>query len=163
MKRIIWVGLALSLGGCTVSANSQPPLQQPAQVAAAPVVVPSGQATVAPQPSPTATPISQDPKVALAQWLISQKARWFTTAWCGACRQQASDFGEEAMSLLKENKVLVDCEENASVCADAGVNSYPTWEFGGKLQRSGGYPLAELARMSNYPGAVSAEPSQPPN
>jgi hypothetical protein len=95
----------------------------------------------------------EDPRIALAQHLTSIGAKIYTTDWCSTCKRQKRDFGEAAFALL----TMINCEEKPDLCADAGVHRYPTWEINGqKYER--GFPLNELAQLSNYSGPALPTP-----
>ncbi len=79
---------------------------------------------------------------ALALCLSSRGALLFGADWCPACRHQDELFGSAA-SYLEH----IDCDENPSACADAGVRSIPAWEIEGRLH-SGVQSLDKLAQMS---------------
>ncbi len=62
--------------------------------------------------------------------------RWYSAWWCSPCRHQQQKFGEEAMDILKENKIFVDCyQPNAtemdpnSGCIEANLTYLPTTDF----------------------------------
>jgi hypothetical protein len=89
--------------------------------------------------------------MALAQHLATMGTKIYTTGWCPSCQRQEREFGAAAFALIPK----INCEEQPDVCADAGVHRYPTWEINGqKYER--GFPLEELAQMSNYSGPTTS-------
>lgn len=94
-----------------------------------------------------------DPRMALAQHLTNIGAKIYTTDWCPTCKRQKRNFGEVAFSLL----TMINCEEKPDICADAGVRRYPTWEINGRKYERG-FPLNELAQLSNYSGPALPSP-----
>lgn len=88
---------------------------------------------------------------ALAQCLSTRGAMVFGAAWCPACRHQDELFGSAA-SFLQH----VDCDENPTACADAGVRSIPAWEIGGQLM-TGVQSLDRLADLADCRGQSSVQ------
>jgi hypothetical protein len=89
--------------------------------------------------------------MALALHLKSIGAKMYTMGWCPTCKRQERDFGEVAFAQIPK----INCEEQPDVCADAGVHRYPTWEINGQKYEKG-FPLEELAQMSNYSGPMTS-------
>lgn len=94
--------------------------------------------------------------MALAQYLVQTKAKWYTTSWCTTCKHQQREFGQQAMSVLNQSGVIIDCEEQKDLCVNAGVHSYPTWELKGQ-QYNRGFPLNELAQLAGFPGQIPSD------
>ncbi|MDX2245023.1 MAG: hypothetical protein NW224_30470 [Leptolyngbyaceae cyanobacterium bins.302] len=98
------------------------------------------------------TPAANEATTALADHLTQTGAKMYGTYWCPYCNRQEELFGN-AVSKLQ----VIECDpkgENAQpqLCAQANVNSFPTWEIGGKLY-PGLQSLDELATLSGYKGA----------
>ncbi|MFO8041291.1 MAG: vitamin K epoxide reductase family protein [Sodalinema sp.] len=99
--------------------------------------------------STTSTPDS----IALAQHLRERGIKMYGAFWCDFCQRQKELFGREAAEELD----YVECDENGvnpnpAACQAAGIQSYPSWEIDGELQR-GLIPLNELADLSGYTGS----------
>lgn len=52
----------------------------------------------------------------------------FYAPWCGHCKMLAPEYESAAKQLSDRNIPLVkiDCDANGDVCADHGINGYPT-------------------------------------
>ncbi|MEM7770944.1 MAG: vitamin K epoxide reductase family protein [Cyanobacteria bacterium P01_E01_bin.6] len=91
-------------------------------------------------------------EIALAQYLTEIGAVKYSAYWCPHCQQQRELFGREAFEYIDD----VECAEDGQdaqpqVCAEAGVQGYPTWKINGE-NYSGARPLSELADLSGYSG-----------
>lgn len=93
-------------------------------------------------------------EIALAQYLKQQNAKMYGAYWCPHCHEQKELFGKQAVQQMP----YVECSPNgpysdqAQVCKDAKIESYPTWEVGGKQLEPGRKTLEELANASGYQG-----------
>lgn len=117
-------------------------------------------ATKTTQPIPVSSPTSVSPKVALAQHLQKTGAKMYATFWCSVCRWQEQQFGAEAYSIIKSMQIECDPRgKNAqvSLCRQANIAAYPTWEINGQIYRGGRY-LNQLAELSGYQGDRNFDP-----
>lgn len=92
--------------------------------------------------------------VNLAKHLRRTGAVFYGAYWCPHCRNQRRIFGKSALELVPYR----ECDPRgmgykAGSCKQ--VEAYPTWSIGGQ-RVSGELSLAELARMSNFPGEIDA-------
>jgi hypothetical protein len=78
---------------------------------------------------PRAQAPTDDAKVvALAECLTSKGLKMYGTYWCPHCKDQKKEFGS-AWSKIN----YIECSEQGNprsqlkVCADAGIEGYPTW------------------------------------
>ena len=99
------------------------------------------------------TSISGDAEVELAEHLTAVGAKKYGAFWCPHCYDQKQLFGQEAF----EKVTYVECAEagnprqQTSACQQAGIRSYPTWEYEGKLY-PGTQTLPQLAELTGYEG-----------
>ncbi len=89
----------------------------------------------------------------LAQYLTTSGAKMYGAFWCPHCTDQKQLFGEAVKQMP-----YVECANDpanprvqSQECRAKQIESYPTWEIGGKLY-PGIKPLEELAKLSNYQG-----------
>lgn len=67
---------------------------------------------------------------AFAQCIRDKKTVTFYGAfWCPHCQKQKTFFGKSAKYLPYVECSTPDSKGQLAVCANAGVTSYPTWEF----------------------------------
>jgi len=90
---------------------------------------------------------SDDKLEVLAKCLSEKGAKFYGASWCGWCKKQKELFGEAVQYLP-----YIECSEGGtqqmtSECQEAGVTSFPTWEFKGEKE-SGFKSLEELADLS---------------
>ncbi|AFY74343.1 putative membrane protein [Synechococcus sp. PCC 7502] len=90
----------------------------------------------------------------LAQHLTTAGSKMYGAFWCPHCREQKELFGEAVKAVP-----YVECATNqanprvqSAECRSKQIESYPTWEIGGKLY-PGVKQLDELAKLSNYQSA----------
>ena len=92
-----------------------------------------------------------------AKCLSEKQVVMYGAFWCPHCKEQKAEFGKSF-----EYVPYVECaapdNPNAQVaaCRDAGVNSYPTWQFSDGTQQSGKLALEHLAQKTGcvLPGAA---------
>lgn len=83
---------------------------------------------------------------ALAQCIASSGAKFYGAFWCPHCQDQKDLFGRAAKHLP-----YIECSNSdrtqRKVCADAGIDGYPTWVF---ADGSRGYVMTkpELAQRT---------------
>lgn len=87
----------------------------------------------------------------LAAYLKKIGARMYGAYWCPHCTQQKELFGAAFRSID-----YVECDPGGtnarpSLCKNAKITGYPTWEIKGKLY-PGTQSLEELAKLSGYSG-----------
>lgn len=92
-----------------------------------------------------------DPRLApLAQHLRASEAKFYGSYWCPECQKQKRLFGRAA-----EQLPYVECSPNgrngamAFECAQAGIESFPTWIIRGQ-RVSGVMTPEELARRTRF-------------
>jgi thiol-disulfide isomerase/thioredoxin len=84
--------------------------------------------------------------LALAQCLSEKGTKFYGASWCSHCKSQKELFGGAAGKLP-----YVECaigNEQAKVCADAGIEGYPTWVNAKGEKVSGEQSFEALATFS---------------
>lgn len=78
-----------------------------------------------------------------AQCIADSGATFYGAFWCPHCQDQKTAFKNS------KNLPYVECStpgrEQTEECIDAGIESYPTWEFADGERRTGNLSLATLA------------------
>ncbi len=95
------------------------------------------------------TPVN--PTVELAKCITDSGARMFGAEWCGHCKDQKEMFGEHWKHIN-----YIECDSpsgQAPACALAGIEGYPTWEFGDGSRQGGAIPLSNLAELTGCSGS----------
>ena len=83
-----------------------------------------------------------------AQCVNNSGAKMYGAYWCSHCKTQKESFGD-SFSFI--NYVECSLPNNAGqneICKEAGVDSYPTWEFGDGLRINGFVTLEKLAERT---------------
>jgi DNA-directed RNA polymerase subunit RPC12/RpoP len=80
-----------------------------------------------------------------AQCLTDSGAKEYGAYWCGNCQTQKAMFGKSF-----ENVSYIECSlpnngGQNQICKDAGIEAYPTWEFGDGERITGVISLERLA------------------
>lgn len=83
-----------------------------------------------------------------AQCLEEEGATFYGAFWCPHCAEQKRLFGKSEDALPYIECSTPDGQRQTPVCQEAGIQSYPTWEFadGGRL--TGVVQLEELAEKT---------------
>ena len=86
----------------------------------------------------------------LAKCLSEKGTKFYGAYWCGWCARQKEAFGEAAQYLPYIECIDEETQETTLECREAGITSFPTWEFEG--ERNPGFKnpeeLAELSGCS---------------
>ena len=65
-----------------------------------------------------------------AKCLKDNGATFYGAFWCPHCQSQKAKFGVSAKYLPYVECSTPDGQSQAQVCIDAGIKSYPIWQFG---------------------------------
>ncbi len=76
-------------------------------------------------------------------------AKFYGAFWCPHCQAQKAMFGKSKNLLPYVECSTADGKGQLQVCEDAGVTSYPTWEFADGSRASGEQQLATLAEKTS--------------
>ncbi len=82
-----------------------------------------------------------------AQCIADSGATFYGAFWCGACNQQKTLFGASAEHLPYTECSLPN-RSMSSVCQDANLEVFPTWEFGDGSRITGTRSMLELAERT---------------
>ncbi len=80
-----------------------------------------------------------------AQCLSDKGAKFYGAFWCPHCQDQKKAFGGSAKLLPYTECSTADGKVQNALCTDAGVASYPTWEFADGTRSTGFQSLEVLA------------------
>lgn len=67
---------------------------------------------------------------AFAQCVKDKGATFYGAFWCPHCQAQKARFGKSAQYLPYVECSTPDGQNQIQVCKDAGITTYPTWQFG---------------------------------
>lgn len=83
----------------------------------------------------------------LAQCLTQKQAKMYGAFWCSHCQKQKAAFGAAWQYI---NYVECSNPDNTQkeICRQAGIQSYPTWDFGNGLRESGEISFQDLAKRA---------------
>jgi len=94
------------------------------------------------------TEFSQEDLTEFATCLKESGAKFYGAFWCSHCRNQKAAFKEAVDALPYIECSTEDSRGQTDVCKEAGITSYPTWEFSNGTRLSGEVPFADLAQNS---------------
>jgi len=80
-----------------------------------------------------------------AMCLEEEGAVFYGAFWCPHCADQKAEFGRSANKIPYTECSTPDGRSQLEVCNEAGIESYPTWEFADGERVSGVLSLEELA------------------
>lgn len=86
---------------------------------------------------------------ALGQCLGEKGVKMYGAFWCPHCQQQKEMFGDGFDKITYIECSTPNGNAQTKVCADAGIKSYPTWEFPDGRKINGELSAQELADLSN--------------
>jgi hypothetical protein len=66
---------------------------------------------------------------AFAKCIASTTTKFYGAWWCPHCRDQKTKFGDAAAYLPYVECATPDASGQTQACIDAGIKSYPTWQF----------------------------------
>ena len=84
-----------------------------------------------------------------ASCISNSGAKFYGTFWCSHCQNQKKMFG-----LASKNLPYVECSnkeasEQLQVCAEAGIEAYPTWVFADGSRQTGELSFEKLAEKTS--------------
>lgn len=89
---------------------------------------------------------STEPKTIFAQCLKDSGAIFYGAFWCPHCQEQKKLFGTRATKALNYIECsTADGKNQTQACKDAGIQSYPTWQFADGSKKTGEMTFVELA------------------
>ena len=83
-----------------------------------------------------------------AQCLSEKGAKFYGAFWCQHCATQKSMFGKSMKYVNYIECSTPDRSGQTQVCIDAGIQSYPTWEFPDGSKETGSKELSYLSLKS---------------
>lgn len=83
----------------------------------------------------------------LAQCLTESGTKMYGAFWCGHCNAQKEAFGK-SWNYVKYIECSTETGQQNQVCAEAGIEGYPTWEFGDGSRLSGKLSFEKLKSKS---------------
>ncbi|HEY9600384.1 MAG TPA: vitamin K epoxide reductase family protein [Allocoleopsis sp.] len=145
----IVVGMVTLIGTLGVYANVGKPIATPTGTRT-PITLASGMPT--PPLGWEITTTSGEAEIALAQHLKKAGVLAYFAYWCPHCYEQKQLFGKQAVKEFTHIECAPDgIDPQPQVCADAGVQGFPSWKINGQLT-SGIKTLDELADLTGYQG-----------
>lgn len=83
-----------------------------------------------------------------AQCLTDSGATFYGAYWCGHCQNQKKVFGASWDLVNSVECSLPNRGGQTEACKDAGIQSYPTWEFGDGIRKMGSLSFEKLSEFS---------------
>lgn len=87
-----------------------------------------------------------------AQCIKDSGAKFYGAFWCPHCQAQKARFGVSERLLPYIECSTPDGQSQTRVCKDAGINTYPTWQFANSTTTEVGE--IELADLATKTGCV---------
>lgn len=88
---------------------------------------------------------------AFAQCLEEKGAKFYGAFWCPHCQDQKRMFGGSAKLLPYQECSTADGKSQNATCREAGIGSYPTWEFADGSRQGG---VMSIDALSEKTGCV---------
>ncbi len=88
---------------------------------------------------------------AFAQCLTANGAKMYGAFWCPHCKDQKAEFGPSWKYANYVECSTPDGQSQTQACIDAGISTYPTWEFKNGTRHEGVLTLDELSQATNCP------------
>ena len=82
---------------------------------------------------------------AFAKCLTEKGAKFYGAFWCPHCKEQKDIIGSAMKYVNYVECSTPDGNGQLQVCTDAGIETYPTWEFSDKSRVTGVMELRELS------------------
>lgn len=98
----------------------------------------------------------------LAQCIRDSGAKFYGAFWCPHCQDQKRLFGDAGEFLPYIECSAPDGRSQLNVCAEAGIQGYPTWEFADGKRTSGTISLRSLAELTGCSVPEESAPTQEP-
>ncbi|MBI2138881.1 hypothetical protein HYU13_04785 [Candidatus Woesearchaeota archaeon] len=89
-----------------------------------------------------------NPFDAFAQCLTDKGAVMYGASWCPHCQNQKEMFGGSWRFIDYKECAVPNSRMQSAACSDAGVNAYPTWDFGKGNRKTGEFSLRELSQIT---------------
>ena len=83
-----------------------------------------------------------------AQCLTDSGAKMYGAYWCSHCEQQKKDFADSFHLIDYVECSLPNNDGQTEECKEAGIESYPTWDFGDDLRAGGVLTFDKLAERT---------------
>jgi hypothetical protein len=83
-----------------------------------------------------------------AQCLEDAGATFYGAFWCPHCQEQKAMFGKSSALLPYTECSLPSGQGQTQACIDAGIESYPTWEFADGSRLTGVRQFNELTEKT---------------
>lgn len=98
--------------------------------------------------SPSTQPTASAAQTELAQCIADSGATFYGAFWCPHCADQKDKFGAAAKQLPYVECSTPDGQGQTQECNEAGVTTYPTWEFADGSRLEGVLSLTRLAEKT---------------
>jgi len=92
-----------------------------------------------------------------ASCITDSGAKFWGAFWCPHCQDQKKEFGKSAKLLPYNECSTANSQGQLAECTDAGIQSYPTWDFvkGTTTERVAG--VLSFEKLSEYTGCPVPE------
>jgi hypothetical protein len=92
-----------------------------------------------------------NPLDSFAACLGEKGASFYGAFWCPHCAEQKKLFGTSVKYLPYKECSTPDSKGQTQLCIDAGISSYPTWQYADGSRTTGVQELATLAAKTGCP------------
>jgi hypothetical protein len=80
-----------------------------------------------------------------AKCLSSKQVKMYGAYWCPHCAEQKEEFGKSFQYVNYVECAIRGSKEMTAACTAAGVQHFPSWQFGASPLVEGEFPLNELS------------------
>ncbi len=86
-----------------------------------------------------------------AKCLTEKNVKMYGAYWCPHCQNQKKLFGSSWKYVTYVECSLPNAQGQTDECKAAGIEGYPTWDFGSGERQSGELTIAQISQLSGCP------------
>ncbi len=97
------------------------------------------------------------------QYLKDQGVKFYGASWCPHCINQKKLLGDGTWQPIYVECAIKGSNEETKVCADAKIESFPTWIFKDGIRKPGELTIKEIEELSGYKPVSTSKKTEAQN